>query len=152
MPAQLSSQQLTVLITALMATGIGQSLVFAILAPLGREVQLNELQITSIIAISALIFGLAAPRWGRVSDRVGRKPIIITGLVGYTVGTILFTSVLRRPGRVAKRQPTLWRAASHTLLPIHSYVCDRSCQRSLCRRPHQSRATHQDHGAPWYRQ
>jgi MFS family permease len=93
LPAQLSRQQLTVLITALMATGIGQSLVFAILAPLGREVQLNELQITSIIAISALIFGLAAPRWGRVSDRVGRKPIIITGLVGYTVGTILFTSV-----------------------------------------------------------
>jgi len=93
LPAQLSRQQLTVLITALMATGIGQSLVFAILAPLGREVQLGELQITSIIAISALIFGLAAPRWGRVSDRVGRKPIIITGLVGYTVGTILFTSV-----------------------------------------------------------
>lgn len=93
MPAQLNRQQLTVLITALMATGIGQSLVFAILAPLGREVELGELQITSIIAISALIFGLAAPRWGRVSDRIGRKPIIITGLVGYTVGTILFTSV-----------------------------------------------------------
>jgi hypothetical protein len=49
-----------------MATGIGQSLVFAILAPLGREVQLAELQITSIIAISALIFGLVAPRWGRL--------------------------------------------------------------------------------------
>ena len=76
-----------------MATGIGQSLVFAILAPLGREVQLSELQITSIIAISALIFGLASPGWGRVSDRRGRKPIIITGLVGYTVGTLLFTSV-----------------------------------------------------------
>lgn len=76
-----------------MATGIGQSLVFAILAPLGREVQLNELQITSIIAISALVFGLGAPRWGRVSDRVGRKPIIITGLVGYALGTLLFTSV-----------------------------------------------------------
>jgi MFS family permease len=76
-----------------MATGIGQSLVFAILAPLGREVFLSELQITSIIALSALIFGVAAPRWGRLSDRIGRKPIIITGLVGYTVGTLLFTSV-----------------------------------------------------------
>ena len=76
-----------------MATGMGQSLVFAILAPLGREVQLGELQITSIIAISALIFGVGAPRWGRFSDRVGRKPIIITGLLGYTVGTLLFTSV-----------------------------------------------------------
>jgi MFS family permease len=78
---------------ALMATAMGQSLVFAILAPLGREVALGELQITSIIALSALIFGLAAPRWGRFSDRIGRKPIIITGLIGYTVGTALFTSV-----------------------------------------------------------
>jgi MFS family permease len=93
LPGQLSRHQLTILILALMATGMGQSLVFAILAPLGREVQLSELQITSIIAISALIFGLASPRWGRVSDRRGRKPIIITGLVGYTVGTLLFTSV-----------------------------------------------------------
>jgi MFS family permease len=93
LPAKLSRHQLTVLIIALMATGIGQSLVFAILAPLGREVQLGELQITSIIAISALVFGVAAPRWGRFSDRVGRKPIIITGLLGYTVGTLVFTSV-----------------------------------------------------------
>ena len=93
MPGHLSRHQLTVLILALMSTGMGQSLVFAILAPLGREVELGELQITSIIAISALIFALAAPRWGRLSDRVGRKPIIITGLLGYTVGTLLFTSV-----------------------------------------------------------
>lgn len=94
MPAsKLATGQLTVLILALMATGIGQSLVFAILAPLGREVGLTELQITSIIAISALVFALASPHWGRLSDRVGRKPIIITGLLGYTVGTLVFTSV-----------------------------------------------------------
>ena len=65
MPGHLSRHQMTVLILALMSTGMGQSLVFAILAPLGREVNLGELQITSIIAISALIFALAAPRWGR---------------------------------------------------------------------------------------
>ncbi|MCR9106750.1 MAG: MFS transporter [Gammaproteobacteria bacterium] len=90
--ARLTTRQQTVLILSLMATGIGQSLVFAILAPLGREVQLSEPQITSIIAVSALIFGLASPYWGRYSDRVGRKPVIITGLVGYALGTLLFTS------------------------------------------------------------
>ncbi|WP_241505855.1 MFS transporter [Parahaliea mediterranea] len=90
---QLDLRQTTVLILGLMATGIGQSLVFAILAPLGREVNLGELQITSIIALSALVFALASPYWGRFSDRVGRKPVIITGLAGYTVGTLLFTSV-----------------------------------------------------------
>lgn len=90
---RLSRHDLTVLIAALMTTAMGQSLVFAILAPLGREVRLGELQITSIIAISALVFGVAAPYWGRLSDRLGRKPIIITGLIGYTLGTLAFTSV-----------------------------------------------------------
>ena len=93
MTARLTRHQLSILIVSLMATGIGQSLVFAILAPLGREVNLGELQITSIIAVSALVFGLSSPHWGRLSDRIGRKPIIITGLIGYTIGTLLFTSV-----------------------------------------------------------
>jgi len=93
LPRQLTRHQLTILILSLMATSMGQSLVFAILPPLGREVHLGELQITSIIAVSALIFSIASPRWGRLSDRVGRKPIIITGLVGYTIGSVIFTSV-----------------------------------------------------------
>ncbi|WOJ98036.1 MFS transporter [Congregibacter brevis] len=93
MSETLTRRQLLVLITALMATGIGQSLVFAILAPLGREVDLAEVQITSIIALSALVFAIASPYWGRLSDRVGRKPVILIGLIGYTVGTLLFTSV-----------------------------------------------------------
>jgi MFS family permease len=82
-----------ILIGALMATGIGQSLVFAILAPLGREVDLAEVQITSIIAFSALVFAVSSPYWGRLSDRIGRKPVILIGLIGYTLGTLLFSSV-----------------------------------------------------------
>ncbi|MFK7828555.1 MAG: MFS transporter [Congregibacter sp.] len=93
MPPTMPPRQMLVLISALMATGIGQSLVFAILAPLGREVDLAEVQITSIIAVSALVFAIASPYWGRLSDRIGRKPVILIGLLGYTVGTLLFTSV-----------------------------------------------------------
>ena len=44
-PVSLSRHHRTLLILALLATGIGQSLVFAILAPLGREVGLAEVQI-----------------------------------------------------------------------------------------------------------
>jgi len=95
MPATKDSTRrpILILITALMAIGIGQSLVFAILAPLGREVDLAEVQITSIIALSALVFAVASPWWGRLSDRRGRKPVMLIGLLGYTVGTLLFTSV-----------------------------------------------------------
>lgn len=89
----LPRRQLNLLIVALIAVGVGQSLIFAILAPLGREVGLAEVQITSIIAVSALTFAVTSPHWGRLSDRVGRKPIILTGLLGYTLGTVIFTSV-----------------------------------------------------------
>jgi predicted MFS family arabinose efflux permease len=60
----LPQRHMLILIGALMATGIGQSLVFAILAPLGREVDLAEVQITSIIALSALVFAVSSPLLG----------------------------------------------------------------------------------------
>lgn len=91
----LSRQQLSILVFATLCIAVGQSLIFAILGPLGREVGLKEMQITSIIATSALVFGLVSPRWGRYSDRVGRKRVILIGLLGYTVGTVVFASLFQ---------------------------------------------------------
>ncbi len=95
MTAGLNRQQSAVLLFSLLTVAIGQSLVFAILPPLGREVQLSEVQITSIIAVSALVFGFSSPFWGRYSDRVGRKPVILIGLLGYTFGTLGFASTFQ---------------------------------------------------------
>jgi MFS family permease len=93
--SSLNRQQSAVLLFSLLTVAIGQSLVFAILPPLGREVNLSEVQITSIVAVSALVFGVASPFWGRYSDRVGRKPVILIGLLGYSVGTLVFASVFQ---------------------------------------------------------
>ncbi len=81
------------LYTALIAVGIGQTIVFAVLAPLGRDLGLAEVQVGAIISASSLVFFLASPIWGRVSDRWGRKPVMLVGLVGYTLGTLLFASL-----------------------------------------------------------
>lgn len=77
---------------AIMATGLGQTVVFAVLGPLGREVALNELQIGTIITCSSIVFSLFSPMWGRRSDRVGRPATMVTGLLGYTAGTVLFAT------------------------------------------------------------
>jgi len=78
------------LMAGLLTTAVGQSFIFAILPPLGREVQFSELQINSIIAFSALIFSVGSAWWGRLSDQLGRKPVMLIGLFGYAGGTVLF--------------------------------------------------------------
>jgi MFS family permease len=78
---------------SVLATGIGQSMTFALLAPLGREVNLSEVQIGLMITCSALTFTLTSPIWGRTCDRWGRKPVLMLGLIGYTFGCIMFASV-----------------------------------------------------------
>jgi MFS family permease len=70
--------------------GFGMTVLFAILSPLGREVGFTEFEISVIIATSSLTVFLASPRWGRLSDRIGRKPVLLTGLFGYIIGTLLF--------------------------------------------------------------
>ena len=84
MPDRLSRHQITVLIVALMATAMGQSLVFAILAPLGREVQLGTADHLHHRHFRPDILALAAPPGGVSATASTRKPIIITGLVGCT--------------------------------------------------------------------
>lgn len=81
-----------VIFIAIITVAMGQTVVFAILGPLGREVGLNEMQIGFIITCSSVIFSLFSPIWGRKSDVMGRKPVMMIGLIGYTVGTVFFAS------------------------------------------------------------
>ncbi|MGG1267832.1 MFS transporter [Brevibacillus laterosporus] len=60
------------------------------LAPLIREIGLDEMHAGWIISASALVLLLSAPIWGHQSDRFGRKPIMIIGLIGFTFSLVLF--------------------------------------------------------------
>jgi len=43
-----------------------------------------------LIATAALLEFLFAPIWGSISDRAGRKPILMIGMVGYGLSSLLF--------------------------------------------------------------
>ena len=95
---RLDRQSLFLLFVSLFATAIGQAFVFAILPPLGRSVGLDEVRITAIISTSALVFTLVAPFWGRFSDKIGRKPVILIGLMGYCIGSLAFAVLFSLAG------------------------------------------------------
>ena len=83
-----------ILLVSLVSVGMGFTVLFPVLAPLGREIGLSEIQITTIISASGLIVFLASPIWGRKSDLWGRKRVMLIGIFGVALGTALFTSVL----------------------------------------------------------
>ncbi|HAQ36568.1 MAG TPA: MFS transporter, partial [Alphaproteobacteria bacterium] len=78
------------LFLCLMATGIGNSMLFAILPPLARELAVSEIYIGAIYTLSALLFLVMSPVWGALSDRRGRRPLIIFGLTSFAVSTLIF--------------------------------------------------------------
>ena len=83
------------LLLAAAAMGFAQTVLFAILAPLGREIGLVEIQIGAIISASSLTMFLVSPLWGRVSDSWGRRKVLLIGLFGYSAGTVLFAGVFQ---------------------------------------------------------
>jgi MFS family permease len=52
-----------------------------------RQIALYAGMVTSAFAMAEF---LASIFWGRLSDRVGRKPILLTGLAGTGVSMLLF--------------------------------------------------------------
>jgi len=74
----------------LFVINLGFASVGPIFAPLARELRLSEFQAGALISFASLAFALASPLWGRRSERVGRKPVFLVGLVGFAVGFLLF--------------------------------------------------------------
>ncbi|PWR23099.1 MFS transporter [Zavarzinia compransoris] len=83
-----------VLTIGLMCTGFSQSVVYAILPPIARDLGLSELQVGSIFVLSSLFWVLTTPWWGRRSDRLGRKVSVLIGLFGFSLSMLLFTLTL----------------------------------------------------------
>lgn len=83
-----------VLFVCQLAVGMGQTLVFAVLPPIARDLGMGEFETTMIYSLSALLWVLTSAFWGRRSDVMGRKPVILIGLLGFATSTLLFAFVV----------------------------------------------------------
>ena len=153
-PAQETVQRVTtraerrrafgILFGSMMCLGAGQSVMFAVLPSLARELGLTELQASLPFVASAVIWVFSSGYWGRKSDLSGRRPIIILGLFAFGVSFASFAMVAR----------------SDHLLPIiivylagtsgfMAFLALRAFRTGLCRRSHNPRRTHARCGHDW---
>jgi MFS family permease len=72
---------------------LGLSVLFPVLGPLGRELGLSVLQVGTLSTGYALMQVLVGPSWGRRSQRIGRKPVLMTGILGFGVSFLAFALI-----------------------------------------------------------
>jgi MFS family permease len=89
---QVRRRAFRLLFVALMATAIGNSMLFAILPPLARDLEVDEVWVGAIYTLSALLFLTMSPVWGALSDRYGRRPLIVFGLAAFGTSTLVFAA------------------------------------------------------------
>ncbi len=69
---------------------LGLSILFPILGPLARELGLSEFQTGLFSTAYALMQFLMSPYWGRKSEQLGRKPVLLIGITGFSISFFLF--------------------------------------------------------------
>lgn len=88
------NRQFRLLFLCLLVIGAGNSMLLAVAPPLVRELGLSDASVGWIFSLSALLWVLMSPSWGRASDRHGRKPIAALGLGAYAVSMAAFGVVV----------------------------------------------------------
>ncbi len=81
--------QLTLLFCSLFLIMIGFGIVIPLLPFVARELGATSMDMGLLVTAWAAAQFIIAPRWGTFSDRVGRRPTIILGLVGFGFSFIL---------------------------------------------------------------
>ncbi len=69
---------------------LGLGVLFPVLPYFGRELGLSEFEVGLLAGSYALASVVTAPFWGRFSDRYGRRPALLLGLVGFSLAFGLF--------------------------------------------------------------
>jgi MFS transporter, DHA1 family, tetracycline resistance protein len=118
----LKRSPLAILVMAVLVDMLGFGIVIPVLPFYALEMGATPLQVTLLIASFSAMQMAATPLWGRVSDRRGRRPLIIAGLFASSVSYLIFglanSLLLLLLSRMAAG------AAGGTISVAHAYVAD----------------------------
>ena len=119
----MTKSALTILFLTMFFIMLGFGIIIPHLAYYADELGANPLQIGGLLAIYSAAQLIFAPMWGRLSDRKGRKPLILIGLIGNAAALILFGfSKTLLWAFIARALSGAWSAA--VLPTVMAYVAD----------------------------
>ena len=83
-------KKLSVILGMLITVFIGFGLIIPVLPLMVRQVGASPVQLGMMLAVYSAAAFITAPLWGHLSDRVGRKPVLVAGLLGFAASFFLF--------------------------------------------------------------
>lgn len=90
---KLSRHGFFVLLLTMFLTVAGFGIVLPVLPYFARELGASSVEMGLMVSLYALAQFLFAPVWGSVSDRVGRKPVLILGMTGFGLSFVAMAFV-----------------------------------------------------------
>ncbi len=90
MSSAVKKTQLVVIFITVFIYLLGFGIIIPILPILSRDFGANAIETGLLMSVYSFMQFLFAPFWGRLSDRIGRRPILIFCLLGEAVSYILF--------------------------------------------------------------
>ena len=93
-PDQTRRRSFVILFCVLMSVAAGNTAMQSVLPAIGREIGIRDTLIAAIFTLSAVLWTISAPFWAKQSDHRGRKPMIMTGLIGFGVSMLGFALVV----------------------------------------------------------
>jgi multidrug resistance protein len=83
---------LIIVFTTILIDFIGFSVLIPVLPLYAERLGATELEVALILTVYALSQLLFLPAWGWVSDRVGRRPVILVSLLGTTISFVVLAA------------------------------------------------------------
>ncbi len=83
-------KNLLILSFTLVVVMLGYGIVMPIIPFYVEKLGAGGRELGLLVAISALMQLFFAPLWGSLSDRIGRKPVLLVGVLGYGLTMLLF--------------------------------------------------------------
>ncbi|WP_428909018.1 MFS transporter [Niallia sp. Krafla_26] len=84
-----NKKALPILFAVMFLVMAGFGIIIPVLPFYAEEVGASPTQLGLLMAVYSLTQLIFAPMWGRISDRIGRKPVIMVGILGLTISFFL---------------------------------------------------------------